>query len=129
MNTLFQLVLAIILSLARYLPQDQAERMAHAISATAETRQDAAMMLTVSFYETGFRSTPGVIPFGLSGAPGACRVSLLHCAEVSRNSLRRASFCSTRMERVFGRYHTGRCAPDPYSIREARTYQRIYERL
>lgn len=129
MNFLYSAILAIIISLARALPQDQAEVMARIISETAQTKEEVAMLLTVSYYETGFRSRGHVIPFGLSGAPRACLVSLAYCAGVSLRSLRRASRCSPRVERAFGFYHTGRCAPDPYSIRQAATYQRLYRQL
>jgi hypothetical protein len=129
MDFLYQAVLAIIISLSRYLPQDQAEIMAHQITATAQTREDAAMMLTVSYYETGFRTRGGVIPFGMSCCPRLCRNSLQDCAAASLRGLQRALRCSRRMDRAFGMYHTGRCVPDPYSTREAVTYQRILRRL
>ena len=129
MQFLLQIVLAIIVSLARHLPQDQAEGMARVITETAETREEVAMMMTVSYYETGFRYRGRLIPFGLSGAPHACEISLLHCAGVSLRALRRAKRCSPLMEKVFGFYHTGSCSPDPYSTRQAATYQRILRRL
>jgi hypothetical protein len=129
MNSLYAAVLAIIVSLVRRLPQEQAEVMATAISETAQTREEAAMLLTVSYFETGFRSRGPVIPFGLSGAPRACQLGLTYCAGVSLRSLRRAVRCSRQMDRVFGFYHTGRCLADPYSIRQAATYLRIFRRL
>jgi len=129
MNFLYSAILAIIISLVRSLPQDQAEVMARVISETAQTKEEVAMMLTVSYYETGFRSRGHVIPFGLSGAPRACLVSLAYCAGVSLRSLRRAMHCSPRMERIFGFYHTGRCTADPYSTRQAITYQRLNRQL
>lgn len=129
MQNLFQIILTIILSLSRRLPQDQATVMASAISDTAQTKEEVAMLLTVSYYETGFRSQGRVIPFGLSGAPRACLTGLAYCAGVSLRSLRRAARCSRRMESVFGFYHTGRCVPDPYSTREAASYRMILGRL
>ncbi len=129
MQNLFQVIFTIILSFVRHLPQEQATVMASAISDTAQTKEEVAMLLTVSYYETGFRSQGRVIPFGLSGAPRACLTGLTYCAGVSLRSLRRAVRCSRRMENVFGFYHTGRCTPDPYSIREAASYRMILGRL
>lgn len=129
MNSLYAVVLAIITSLVRRLPQDQAEMMATAISETAQTKEEVAMLLTVSYFETGFRSQGRVIPFGLSGAPRACQLGLSYCAGVSLRALRRAARCSNQMSRVFGFYHTGRCVPDPYSTRQSIFYQRFYNRL
>lgn len=129
MQNFFQVILTIILSFVRHLPQDQAIVMANAVADTAQTKEELAMLLTVSYYETGFRSRGRVIPFGLSGAPRACLTGLAYCAGVSLRSLRRAARCSRRMESVLGFYHTGRCTPDPYSIREAASYRIILGRL
>ena len=126
---LYQIILAIIFSLVRHLPVPQAEDMARSIADTAETREEVAMLMTVSYYETGFRTQGHVIPFGLSGAPTACRNGLAHCAGVSLRALRRAARCSKDMKRAFGFYHTGRCVADPYSTRQATTYQRILRRI
>jgi len=129
MNFLYQIILTIIISLARSLPQDQALIMARQISNVSHTREEAAMLITVSYYETGFRSRGRLIPFGMSGAPSLCRQSLETCALASLRSLQRAVRCSIRMEKVFGFYHTGRCVADPYSIRQAATYENMLRRL
>jgi hypothetical protein len=129
MDYLYQAILVVILSLSRYLPYEQAHVMARQISDVAQTREEAAMMLTVSYYETGFRSRGNLIAFGMSCCPTLCRRSLQACAQASLTALRRARTCAQRMDRVFGVYHSGRCVADPYTTRQAATYQRILRRL
>jgi hypothetical protein len=128
---LFQTITLIILGLCRGLTRDQAELMAHVISDTSITHEQAAMLITVSYYETGFRTSGGVVPFGVTSIRSVCRPqgSLDECASASLAILNRARRCSSDMERVFGFYHTGRCVADEYSIRQASTYRRVVRTL
>ena len=127
---LYQIFLAIILSLSPRLPASEAEIVARQVDSVATTREEAAMMLTISWYETGNRVlSRRLIPFGLSCCPNVCRRSLQECAQLSLRIVRTAKRCSNVMSKVFGYYHTGRCLPDPYSTRQATTYQRILRRI
>ncbi len=102
-------------------PPDRLRSVATAIAQVATTTNDAAVLVTIDYFETGFERRG--IPFGLvswrhriAGRP------LAECAQAALDMLRRARRCSDDVELYLGWYHTGRCEADSYSRRQAVVY-------
>lgn len=110
-------------------PYDDRPRLAiHAdiIADIATTPEEAAALITVSFYETTFGRRG--IPWGAS-ASRACltaRNPRQTCAEIFLRVWRRTErLCGRRIERRFALWHNGNCSEiGVYEQRETRTYQR-----
>ncbi len=125
---MLEALLAIMTALAPEAPRERLERVARAIAAAAQTREEAALLTTIDFYETRFERAG--IPFGmvswrrrLEGQPleARARATLQMYAMTQR--------CGTDVAVRLGWFHTGHCREDSFSVREARTYREVLHGL
>jgi hypothetical protein len=121
-------LLAVMLVLAPGEPADRLRAVATAIAQTAESRDEAAVLLTISFYETRFERNG--VPFGvvsrrrqIAGQP------LEVAARAALGMYRVTRRCGRHVAVRLGWYHTGNCRADAFSRREARTHGRVMARL
>lgn len=108
-------------------PRQRIEEIARVIASASTTRQDVAILVTISLYENGVGR--GGVPFGITSAyrPG---MSLYDCARIALHSVRLSQrVCSRNLAVALGRYHTGRCRADGFSRRETRTIHRLLRGL
>lgn len=126
-----EVVLGLMLMMAPYDPPQRLAHHAEIIATEASTREEAAAMIVVSFFETTFGRSG--IPWGAS-ASGRCRNSHFNpqtCARVFLNVWRRTeSLCGRRLERRFALWHHGRCSDiRTYERRETRRWHWLIRRL
>jgi len=121
-------VMALMLTLVPGRSPTQLQPLATAIATVAHTREDAALLVTTSFYETTLGRKG--IPFGISccwrkSMPLAQAAGVaLHVLHVGRR------LCGPDPARVFAHYMIGnRCSPNDHQTRRARTMQALLTRF
>lgn len=119
-STIVSLWLTAMLTFARHEPRERLENLARTVVEATSDPQEQALLLTISFYETGFGR--GGIPFGISSVSRRGH-TLLDDAQSSLRILRRSYVrCEHRLAQILGHYHHGNgCRPDVYSQHEAET--------
>lgn len=123
-ESIVALWLTVMLSFARHEPRERLETIARTVVEATSDPQEQALLLTISFYETGFGR--GGIPFGLSSVNRRGH-TLADDAQSSLRILRRSyARCERGLAQILGHYHHGNgCRPDPYSYNEAETVRRM----
>lgn len=116
--------LTVMLSFARNAPRERLETIARTVVEATSDPQEQALLLTISFYETGFGR--GGIPFGISSVNRRGH-TLLDDARSSLRILRRSyARCEHGLPQILGHYHHGNgCRSDVYSRHETDTVYRM----
>lgn len=121
-------VLALMLSLAPQMTRADVHEHALAVAKTANSREEAAMLTVIAFYETTFRPyrRQWIAPFGMTccfrqSAP------LTYWASRALRIMRAARACGRRYDVQLGYFHSGSCRIDGYASRQARTIRRLLQ--
>jgi hypothetical protein len=120
-------LLAWLVALAPYTARARLVPIAESIAQVASSREQAAEMVAVSFYESTF--TRG-IPFGLSAWKPRYCAPLVEWAATAAAWLERAHrACGRSRIAILSWYHRGYCDPhDRYAQRQARLVRRLLAR-
>ncbi len=122
MSAMLAAMIALMMSLAPEAPRDRVERVARAIAAASHSNEEAALLLTIDYYETRFERSG--IPFGLfSWRRRIAGESLEVCAASALRMMAMTERCGDDVAVRLGWYHTGHCRADTFSTREAGTYR------
>jgi hypothetical protein len=122
MAAMLEALVALMLTLAPEAPRDRLERVARAIVSASRSREEAALLVTVDYYETRFERAG--IPFGLFSWRHRIRNEPLEiCATAALRMLAMTERCGDDVAVRLGWYHTGHCRADTFSSREAETYR------
>jgi len=130
MSPLTAYVLALMMHLAPHREPKTLQPVAEAIASVSQVANDqkgvcsvhpTVSLVTVAFYETSFNNNKNTIPFGLSCCVKQCN-TLTHWASVANNILNKGTRrCGYHFEKIFGHYHSGTCAADPYTVNQTET--------
>jgi hypothetical protein len=121
-GAMLEALVALMVTLAPEAPRERLERVAQAIAAASHSREEAALLLTIDYYETRFERSG--IPFGLFSWRHRIRNEpLAICAGAALRMLAMTARCGDDVAVRLGWYHTGHCRADPFSEREAETYR------
>lgn len=123
---------ALFAAMLKLLPSGNQTRMreiATAIAQTESTREEKAILLTISYYENSFGHAG--VPFGLvSFRRRIAGQSDLVCAQTALEIVRNTSrVCGHSIAVRLGWFHTGHCRADSFSRRETATIQRVLRSL
>jgi hypothetical protein len=123
-GAMIEALLAAMIALAPAEPVARLRAVATAIASATESPIEAAVLVTISLYETNFERAG--IPFGLFSWRHRMRGQPLEvCATAALRMYRFTERCGDDVATRLGWYHTGHCAPDAFSRREARTVHEV----
>lgn len=105
--------------------------VAEAIQKASPNIEDAVTLITISFYETGFRNyRTGLmgVPFGITAHTRNPRFPIGPAAIIAERVINSGRInCSRRRALLLGWYNTGNCIVNNYSRHQTRTIRRLFD--
>lgn len=123
-------VLMVMMALAPQQSQEQLLPQGEAIARASRTEAEAAVLISISFYETSFHPERAawISPFGLTASypnRNMCAPMWVWAVKALHIMERAERICGRNYTNQLGYFHNGFCGPDAFSTMEANRVRRV----